>query len=100
MQIIICRYNFFDKLDGLHGMHVHFGRPGVAADGEDVLGEVDHGVAGGDGVHVGHVTTKTCTEATSRTASDSNNVCAGQIPGEDWENGQRSAGKGSDRPDG
>ena len=81
-------------------MHVHFGRPGVAADGEDVPGEVDHGVAGGDGVHVGHVTAMTCTEATSRTAGDSNNVRAGQIPGEDGENDRRSAGKGGDRPDG
>ena len=81
-------------------MHVHFGWPGVAADGEDVPGEVDHGVACGDGVHVGHVTATTCTEATSRTAGDSNNVSTGQIPGEDGENGRRSAGKGGDRPDG
>ena len=50
-------------------MHVHFGPPGVAADGEDVAGEVDHGVAGGDGVHVCHVTATTCTEARSRTAA-------------------------------
>ena len=62
---------FFDELEGLHGMHVHFSPPGVAADGEDVAGEADHGVAGGDGVHIVHVTATTCTEATSRTAGDS-----------------------------
>ena len=67
--MIIYRYNFFDKLDGLHGRYVHFGRPGLAADGDDVPGEVDHEVAGGDGAHVGHVTATNYTEAKSRTVA-------------------------------
>ena len=40
---------------------------GLAADGEDVPGEVDHAVA--DGVRVGHITATTCTEARSRTTA-------------------------------
>ena len=40
---------------------------GLAADGEDVPGEVDHDVADGDGIRVGHVTATTCTQARSRT---------------------------------
>ena len=42
---------------------------GLATDGEDVPGEVDHAVADGEGVCVGSVTATTCTEARSRTAA-------------------------------
>jgi hypothetical protein len=66
--------------------YVHSGLP---ADGQDVPGgrsrrwrrrrrctEVDHAVADGDGIRVGHVTATTCTEARSRTAVTPNTSTA------------------------